>query len=334
MSYSHFWEVKIETDTFFTHFVTCVLFYWQWIKTKLHGVNRKGEDIWPPESSWFELCSGLRFTWTLLSCNRTRSDRQQTPTQFTADLKTTAFSCFSTITSFIISSFFWVCCPEPWPGHLSHAPVMNEPQKRRLAGSQFFLRGEQLPEIVTVTTTPRGDPAVNSCSMGTREWKRCLCSYCCDVSLCLTSVVTDWHFLSPAFLNHLSDQSRTICVAVSEKWRFRRQKRKKDWNFQAKTILPFLFGMQIKKNWRNSSIRYWNWDIRTIFVLRKNAIHFDKNRLLESQKMGPWKCARLKINLFLIEPFPSPQWWQVQGCVPVHHSRLGPPCACSNQRRH
>lgn len=277
MSYSHFWEVKIETDTFFTHFVTYVLFYWQWIKTKLHGVNRKGEDIWPSESSLFELCSGLRFTWTLLSCNRTRSDRQQTPTQFTADLKTTAFSCFSTITSFIISSFFWVCCPEPSPGHLSHAPVMNEPQKRQLAGSQFFLRGEQFPEIVTVTTTPRGDPAVNSCSMGTREWKRCLCSYCCDVSLCLTSVVTDWHFLSPAFLNHLftgSKQDNLRCCVWEMEVQATKKKKRLKFPGQNNITIPFWNADKKTEETAQSDTGteisepslYWE---RTLFILTK-----------------------------------------------------------------
>lgn len=285
---------KIETDTFFTHFVTrCHVFYWRWIKTKLHGVNRKGEDIWPPGSSLFQLCSGMRFTWTLLSSNRTRSDRQQAPTQFTADLKTTAFSCFSTITIFIISSFFWLCCPEPWPGHLSHATVMNEPQNRQLAGSRFFLRGEQKPEKLTVTTTPWGDPAVNSCSMGTREWKLCLCSYCCNVSLCLTSVVTDWHFFPPNIPQSPvgSKQDNLRCCVWEEVQAT--ESAKKRLKFPGQNNWPFLFGMPIKTR-RNSPIRYWNWDIRTIFVLRKKAIRFDKNKLRESQKMGPLKVCQVK----------------------------------------
>lgn len=190
--------------------------------------NRHGEDIWPPGSSLFQLCSGLRFTWTLLSSNRTRSDRQQAPTQFTADSKTTAFSCFSTITIFIISSFFWLCCPEPWPGHLSHTPVMNEPQNRQLAGSRFSLRGEQLSEIVTNcddNTTRR--PCSKQLIQGD-TWMEAVFMFLLLQCVLVSDVSGRWlTFSPPAFLNHLSDQSRTICVAVSEKWRFRRLSRLK-----------------------------------------------------------------------------------------------------------
>lgn len=139
--------------------------------------------------------------------------------------------------------------------------------------------------------TPWGDSAVNSCSKGTREWKRCLCSYCCNVSLRLTSVVTDWHFPPSIPLSPVgSKQDNLRCCVWEMEVQATESAKKKRLKF---SILPFLFGMPIKIR-RNSSIRFWTWDIRTIFVLRKKAIHFDKNKLLESQKMGPLKVCQVK----------------------------------------
>lgn len=85
-----------------------------------------------------------------------------------------------------------------------------------------------------LTTTPSGDPAVNSralgYSMGTREWNLCLRSLCGDMSLCLTSWMFDILFHSVP-----RSQWNTVC-SVSEKWRFRwLSLLRKDWNFQDKT---------------------------------------------------------------------------------------------------
>lgn len=168
----------------------------------------QNKTAWSKRTRWRYLTTWEQLVWAvqwiacgspelLLSCSRTRSDRQQAPTQFTADLKTTAFSCFSTITIFIISSFFWLCCPEPWPGHLSHAAVMNEPQKRQLAGSQFFLHGGTRNCHCDDNTMRR--PCSEQLLHGD-TWVEAVFMFMCPCvwrQWWLTSVVTDWHFFPP-----------------------------------------------------------------------------------------------------------------------------------------
>lgn len=62
--------------------------------------------------------------------------------------------------------------------------------------------------------------------------------------------------------------------SVLEKWRIRwLSPLKKDWNLQDKTKEALLFGMKKKKNnkKRKSSIRFWSWDIGTIFFIEKQC---------------------------------------------------------------
>lgn len=201
---------KIETVTVFTNYVIYeIYFQWQWLKTKLHH-NKQCHVM-----TWLINTLPNKLFW------------------YTADLSTTASSCFSGIFTINRGSLAVLLTLPPWP-------LTRSPQSH--AGAEWATavtagRKSIKPSCAAnsyLTTTLSGDPAVNSralaYSMGTREWNLCLRSLCGDMSLCLTSWMFD-------ILFHSFPRSHwnTVC-SVSEKWRFRwLSLLKKDWNFRDKT---------------------------------------------------------------------------------------------------